>query len=316
MPAFSENDPLNIRLELESVPAGPRICGRATARDPAHPRASWPGFPPALGTRVAEQLGVGRSAVREALAALEILGIVQIRPGSGTFLQGGTSDLLPTTLSWGLMLASNRTRELLEVRSSLERTAAILAAQRATPRSSTSSRGSTSSGSASPSTTPQAFIESRRPVSTCCSHVPQGTTSWRTSCRASARCSASGSVDACPHPAAPKRPIEEPGDPRRRPARATSPPHSVRWTTTWRRQCRASRTPDRSASADASMRPRRRRAECVRRSDLRVPPAPRGWRDPAGRGSASLLHALGRSCSVTADRIVVPDDQGKPGSLS
>jgi GntR family transcriptional repressor for pyruvate dehydrogenase complex len=81
---------------------------------------------------LAERLGVGRSAVREALAALEILGIVQIRPGSGTYLRGGTSDLLPTTLSWGLMLASNRTRELLEIRSSLERTAAILAAQRAT----------------------------------------------------------------------------------------------------------------------------------------------------------------------------------------
>lgn len=134
MPAFSPDDPLNIRLELESVPAGSpasevarQLVSLLTAGELA------PGSRLPSERILAERLGVGRSAVREALAALEILGIVQIRPGSGTYLQGGTSDLLPTTLSWGLMLASNRTRELLEVRSSLERTVAILAAQRATP---------------------------------------------------------------------------------------------------------------------------------------------------------------------------------------
>jgi GntR family transcriptional repressor for pyruvate dehydrogenase complex len=133
MPAFSENDPLNIRLELESVPVGSpasevarQLVSLLTAGDLA------PGSRLPSERVLAERLGVGRSAVREALAALEILGIVQIRPGSGTYLRGGMSDLLPTTLSWGLMLASNRTRELLEIRSSLERTAAILAAQRAT----------------------------------------------------------------------------------------------------------------------------------------------------------------------------------------
>ncbi|WP_420364248.1 FadR/GntR family transcriptional regulator [Curtobacterium sp. L3-7] len=133
MPAFSENDPLNMRLELESVPTGSpasevarQLVSLLTAGDLA------PGSRLPSERVLAERLGVGRSAVREALAALEILGIVQIRPGSGTYLRGGTSDLLPTTLSWGLMLASNRTRELLEIRSSLERTAAILAVQRAT----------------------------------------------------------------------------------------------------------------------------------------------------------------------------------------
>jgi GntR family transcriptional regulator, transcriptional repressor for pyruvate dehydrogenase complex len=133
MPAFSENDPLNIRLELETVPAGSpasevarQLIGLLTAGDLA------PGSRLPSERILAEQLGVGRSAVREALAALEILGIVQIRPGSGTYLQGGTSELLPTTLSWGLMLASERTHELLEIRSSLERTAAALATDRAT----------------------------------------------------------------------------------------------------------------------------------------------------------------------------------------
>jgi GntR family transcriptional repressor for pyruvate dehydrogenase complex len=76
-------------------------------------------------------MGVGRSAVREALAALEILGIVTVRPGSGTYLSGGTSELLPQTLSWGILLHSDKTRELIEVRHGLEVQAARLAATHA-----------------------------------------------------------------------------------------------------------------------------------------------------------------------------------------
>ncbi|MGN6404921.1 FadR/GntR family transcriptional regulator [Sinomonas sp.] len=79
---------------------------------------------------LAAQLQVGRSAIREALAALEILGIVIVRPGSGTYLRGGASELLPRTLSWGLMLGEPRTRELVELRSGLEVQAAELAATR------------------------------------------------------------------------------------------------------------------------------------------------------------------------------------------
>lgn len=82
--------------------------------------------------QLAASLGVGRSAVREALAALEILGIVVVRPGSGTYLRDGVSELLPRTLSWGLMLGEPRTRELVELRSGLEVQAAQLAASRIT----------------------------------------------------------------------------------------------------------------------------------------------------------------------------------------
>ncbi len=81
---------------------------------------------------LAASLGVGRSAIREALAALELLGIVIVRPGSGTYLRGGASELLPRTLSWGLMLGEPRTRELTELRSGLEIQAAQLAAERIT----------------------------------------------------------------------------------------------------------------------------------------------------------------------------------------
>ncbi|MFV0461080.1 MAG: FadR/GntR family transcriptional regulator [Actinomycetales bacterium] len=82
--------------------------------------------------QLAAQLGVGRSAVREALAALEILGIVSVRPGSGTYLKSSASELLPQTLSWGFMLGEPRTRELIELRHGLEVQAARLAAANAT----------------------------------------------------------------------------------------------------------------------------------------------------------------------------------------
>jgi GntR family transcriptional regulator, transcriptional repressor for pyruvate dehydrogenase complex len=78
-------------------------------------------------------LGVGRSAVREALAALEILGIVDVRPGSGTYLRGSASELLPQTLRWGLLIGERNTAELLELRSGLEIYVARLAAARADP---------------------------------------------------------------------------------------------------------------------------------------------------------------------------------------
>ncbi len=82
--------------------------------------------------QLAGTLGVGRSAVREALAALEILGIVNVRAGSGTYLGGRVSDLLPQTMRWGLLIGAKSTTELLELRSGLEIYTARLAAERAT----------------------------------------------------------------------------------------------------------------------------------------------------------------------------------------
>jgi GntR family transcriptional regulator, transcriptional repressor for pyruvate dehydrogenase complex len=82
--------------------------------------------------QLASSLGVGRSAIREALAALEILGVVTVRPGSGTYLRGSVSELLPQTLSWGMLLGEQKTLELIGVRHGLEVQAARLAASAAT----------------------------------------------------------------------------------------------------------------------------------------------------------------------------------------
>lgn len=131
MPTFRDDDPTLARLELQALPAGApagevasQLIGLLTKGDFS------PGsrLPPER--HLAEELGVGRSAVREALAALEILGLVAIRPGSGTYLRGNASELLPTTLSWGLMLSGDRTRELIELRAGLEVMAAAAAAER------------------------------------------------------------------------------------------------------------------------------------------------------------------------------------------
>jgi GntR family transcriptional repressor for pyruvate dehydrogenase complex len=131
VPVFRHDDPSRVDLELTALPRGSAVS--EVARQMTTLIADGT-FPP--GTRLpperqlAESLGVGRSAVREALAALEILGLVTVRPGSGTYVRDSMSELLPTTLSWGLMLSAEHTAQLSEVRSALEVRAAVLAAGR------------------------------------------------------------------------------------------------------------------------------------------------------------------------------------------
>lgn len=81
---------------------------------------------------LAANLQVGRSTLREAMAALDVLGIIEIRPGSGSYLKADSADLLPQALKWGLMLGQPGTKDLVEVREHLEVCAAALAAARAT----------------------------------------------------------------------------------------------------------------------------------------------------------------------------------------
>lgn len=84
--------------------------------------------------KLTEALGVGRSAVREALAALEVLGVVETRAGSGTYLRSATSELLPQTLSWSMLVDQEQMEDVAFVRAALERAAAERAAQVVTPK--------------------------------------------------------------------------------------------------------------------------------------------------------------------------------------
>ncbi|WP_254649356.1 FadR/GntR family transcriptional regulator [Streptomyces sp. GbtcB7] len=79
---------------------------------------------------LAEVFGVGRSAVREALKSLSLLGLLEIRQGDGTYVRGATSDLLPQVLEWGLLLGDHKMDELLEARACVEVDLAELAALR------------------------------------------------------------------------------------------------------------------------------------------------------------------------------------------
>lgn len=131
MPAYPDDGADAISARLGSLPAGSTVSVVATRLLELFTSGEIaPGtrLPPER--RLAEALAVGRSAVREALAALEVLGIVDVRPGSGSYLRGSASELLPQTLSWGILIGERRTQELIEVRGALETYAARLAAER------------------------------------------------------------------------------------------------------------------------------------------------------------------------------------------
>jgi len=131
VPAFSDDQSAVISASLQAVSTGaPSAEVARRLLDLFLGGSVQPGtrLPPER--QLAATLGVGRSAVREALAALEILGIVDVRPGSGTYLRGTASELLPQTLRWGLLIGRQSTSELLELRAGLEIYSARLAAGR------------------------------------------------------------------------------------------------------------------------------------------------------------------------------------------
>jgi GntR family transcriptional repressor for pyruvate dehydrogenase complex len=82
---------------------------------------------------LAEKFLVSRTSVREALRALETLGLVEIRPGEGTFVRSVSAEALVEPLA--ILMASQREAiaELFEARRLLEPAIAGLAARRATP---------------------------------------------------------------------------------------------------------------------------------------------------------------------------------------
>lgn len=82
--------------------------------------------------QMVEALGVGRAALRTALKSLSLLGVVEQRPGAGTFLRNSSSDLLPRVIEWGLMLGENRIHDVVEARENLEIILAGYAAERRT----------------------------------------------------------------------------------------------------------------------------------------------------------------------------------------
>lgn len=77
---------------------------------------------------LAAKLGIGRSAVREALKVLDVLGMIDIRPGQGTYISNNETNFFIIPLSWSLFLNGNQVDGIVEVRNLLEVKAAYLAA--------------------------------------------------------------------------------------------------------------------------------------------------------------------------------------------
>jgi GntR family transcriptional repressor for pyruvate dehydrogenase complex len=79
-----------------------------------------------------DALNISRASVREALRILEIIGLIEVKPGSGIYFKDWTGDLSLPLKAW-LPYNEETLREIFEVRLLIEPRAAGLAADRATP---------------------------------------------------------------------------------------------------------------------------------------------------------------------------------------
>lgn len=81
---------------------------------------------------LAETLGVNRPAVREALRALQFLGLIEVRQTNGTYFRGAEQDLLFKLFEWSTVFSQPHGMDLLDARAELEVVVAGRAAERAT----------------------------------------------------------------------------------------------------------------------------------------------------------------------------------------
>ncbi|MGV9802394.1 FadR/GntR family transcriptional regulator [Mycobacterium sp. NPDC003449] len=79
--------------------------------------------------QLVETLGVGRTVIREAIKALDFLGLLEIRQGAGTYFRGTEPGIFSRILEWGVALGEQRTVDLIHARGHLEVLVAGLAAQ-------------------------------------------------------------------------------------------------------------------------------------------------------------------------------------------
>ncbi|NYT22124.1 FadR family transcriptional regulator [Alcaligenaceae bacterium] len=79
---------------------------------------------------LADRFGVGRSTIREAIKSLAVFGILEARPGEGSFVQQPDSDVLSGAFLWGLLLSERNIDELVDVRILIECECARLAAEK------------------------------------------------------------------------------------------------------------------------------------------------------------------------------------------
>lgn len=82
---------------------------------------------------LADHLKVSRASVREALSALNMAGILEIKHGEGIFLKKADVNTVIEPLTMIILLERGKIKDLLEVRKALEVESAGLAAERSMP---------------------------------------------------------------------------------------------------------------------------------------------------------------------------------------
>ncbi len=81
---------------------------------------------------LSERLNVGRSSVREALRAMELLGLIETRRGEGTFIKEARNHRLVEVLASFILNDGLVKKELTETRQMIEKNAILLASERRT----------------------------------------------------------------------------------------------------------------------------------------------------------------------------------------
>jgi GntR family transcriptional regulator, transcriptional repressor for pyruvate dehydrogenase complex len=82
--------------------------------------------------RLAEELGVGRTVVREALKSLALVGLIESRHGDGTYVADSTPESFSRAVAWRLVAWGGERGDVAEAIAVLEGDLAALAAERRT----------------------------------------------------------------------------------------------------------------------------------------------------------------------------------------
>ena len=78
-----------------------------------------------------KQFGVGRSSIREAMGALSVLGVVNVKPGHGTRITSTKNVPNERPIKWNTLRKYQKGEELIEARMVLEQAIVELAVQKA-----------------------------------------------------------------------------------------------------------------------------------------------------------------------------------------
>lgn len=81
---------------------------------------------------LAARYRVGRPTLREALKSLQVIGLLDVRHGEGTFVADGHGEFLATALGWSALLGQEDLRQVVEARTAIEVATAAAAARHAT----------------------------------------------------------------------------------------------------------------------------------------------------------------------------------------